>query len=84
MSSDHIIYLTSSGNLDIYPENNPGRFINRLSSPIILDSNINYEVGLISILYPDQYYGILAGVDTFDMEVHTQQKGVKDDHNFKC
>ena len=78
MTSDHIVYLTSSGNLDIFPNNNPGRFINRLSNPIILDNNINYEVGLISILYPDQYYGILAGVDSFDMEVSTQQKGKKD------
>ena len=77
MCSDHIIYLTSSGNQDLFPTNNPGRFVNRLSSPIILDNNINYEIGLISILYPDQYYAILANDDEYALTLFTEQSGVE-------
>ena len=77
MASDHIIYLTSSGSKDLFPENNPAKFINRLSTPLILDSNVDYEVGLVSILYPDQYYAILPNNDTYNITLTTIQKGIK-------
>ena len=74
MCSDHTVYLTSSGSRELFPDNTPGRFINRLSSPIMLDNNTDYEVGLISILYPDQYYAILANDEEYAIAVHTSQK----------
>ena len=77
MASDHIIYLTSSGSKDLFPENNSAKFINRSSTPLILDSNIDYEVGLVSILYPDQYYAILPNNDTYNITLTTIQKGIK-------
>lgn len=77
MASDHIIYLTNTGSKNLFPENNPGKFTNRLSTPIILDSNIEYEIGLVSILYPDQYYAILANDDNYNITLHTIQKGIK-------
>ena len=51
MDREYTIYLTSSGGLDIFPNNTPCKFINRLASPIILDPNYDYEIGLVSILY---------------------------------
>ena len=69
MTGDHIIYLTSSGSRDLFQENNPAKFINKLSSPIILDSNTEYEVGLISILYPDQYYAVVANDPAYNIEI---------------
>ena len=76
MASDHILYLTSSGNLTIFPDNRPSNFINRLSTPIVLENNIEYEVGLVSILYPEQYYGILKNDDFYNMTLYTHQKGI--------
>ena len=76
MASDHILYLTNSGSLNFYPENKSGHFINRLPTPIILDNNTEYEVGLISILYPDQYYAILANDSNFNIIITTYQKTI--------
>ena len=76
MAGDHIIYLTSSGSRNLFPDNNPGNFTNRLPTPIILDNNVEYEVGLVSILYPDQYYAIQAESEKFNIRVYTYQKKI--------
>ena len=60
MEREHTIYLTSTGKLDIFPNNNPSRIINRLAAPITLDPNYDYEIGLVSILYPNEYYAIVG------------------------
>ena len=39
MEREHTVYLTSTGNLDVFPNNNPCEFVNRLSVPITLDPN---------------------------------------------
>ena len=81
MASDHTIYLTSSGSRRHFTKNRPARFTNRLSSPIILDSKIDYEVGLISILYPDQYYAITANNDDYAINIYTSKTdGEKERH----
>ena len=49
---DEIVYLTSLGSLDLYPNNNSCAFTNELVSPIQLDSNKEYEVGILSFLSP--------------------------------
>ena len=69
MTGDHIIYLTSSGSKDLFKENNPAKFINKLSTPIILDSNTEHEIGLVSILYPDQYYAVVANDPDYNIEL---------------
>ena len=76
MATDHILYLTSSANLEIFPNNHPSDFTNRIPIPIVLENNIEYEVGLISILYPDQYYGILANNGLYNITVFTEQESV--------
>ena len=43
MEREHTVYLTSTGNLDIFPNNNPCEFVNRLSAPITLDPNMNMK-----------------------------------------
>ena len=50
MGREHIIYLTSTGSLDIFPDTKPCRFINRLAAPLTLDPNYGYEIGFVSIL----------------------------------
>ena len=60
MEREHTIYLTSTGSLDIFPNNKPGRFINHLAAPITLDPNYDYEIGLVSILYPNEFYAIVG------------------------
>ena len=77
MGNDHIIYLTSNGSQNLFLENVPGNFINKLSTAILLDNNIEYEVGLVSILHPDQYYAVLANNENYNITVYTYQKKIK-------
>ena len=58
MASEHTLYVSSSACRDIYINNSVNRFINRLSNPITLNPHVEYEVGLVSMLYPSQYYVI--------------------------
>ena len=51
MEREHTVYLTSTGNLDIFPNNNPCEFVNRLSAPITLDPKYEYEIGLVSYFF---------------------------------
>ena len=60
MEKEHTIYLTSTGSLDIFPNNNPCRLINRLAAPITLNPNYDHEIGLVSLLYPNDYYVIVG------------------------
>lgn len=69
MDEERIVYLTSSGSKELYAQNSASKFTNKLASPILLDSNTKYEVGLVSILYPDQYYAVLADNDAYNMEL---------------
>ena len=77
MEREHTIYLTSTGSLDIFPENNACKFINRLASPINLDPNYDYEIGLVSILYPNDYYAIIGHQYKNSISFITQLKGNK-------
>ena len=77
MGTEHTLYLSSSGSKNLFPENTCSKFINRLSTLIILDSNTNYEVGLVSDLYPDRYYAIIAGDDTYNIFIYTVQMNNK-------
>ena len=72
MASDHMVYLSSMGCMKMYPRNKPCKFVNRLSTPIILDNDIDYEVGLVSIMYPIQYYAITSGDERFCIYIHTR------------
>ena len=60
MEREHTIYLTSIGNLDVFPNNIPCKFVNHLSVPITFDPNYEYEIGRVSILYPNEYYAIVG------------------------
>ena len=64
MEREHTIYLTNAGSNDIYPDNRPYRFSNRLATPISLDPKFEYEIGLVSILYPLEYYALLKYQET--------------------
>ena len=69
MASEHTIYVSSSACKNIYINNTATRFTNRLSSPITLNSHIEYEMGLVSILYPSQYYAIANGDEGISIKV---------------
>lgn len=49
---EHYIYLSSLGNRDIFKENTPNAFQNRIDPHIVLDPNRDYEVALIKANYP--------------------------------
>ena len=74
MANEHTIYLSSFGCLELFPENDNSKFINRLSTPILLDLNTEYEVGLVSILCPDKYYAITANDDKYNITVKVTPK----------
>lgn len=64
---EEVVYLTSLGSLDLYPNNTPCTFTNYLIPPIYLDSRREYEVGLVSILYPKHFYAITKGDSLFSI-----------------
>ena len=79
MGDEYTVYLTSIGCMDIYPANTPCEFVNRLSTPIILSNDHEYEVGLVSIMYPIDYYAILSNDDEFRIFLHTRYHNNNDE-----
>lgn len=55
---EHYIYLTNLGNRDIFPDNRPHQFVNRLNPPLLLDPNKDYEIAMVNCLYPKTFYSI--------------------------
>ena len=84
MARESTIYLTSSGSLDIFPNNKPCCFVNRLAAPITLDPNYDYEIGLVSILYPNEYHAILGHQYKNGITLYTKMKGSDDITKFNC
>ena len=78
MEREHTIYLSSTGSLDIYPDDKPCRFTNRLATPIILDANNDCEIGLVSTLYPS--YALLAYKEKSNIIFYTEVKGFDEEH----
>ena len=66
---DHYVYLSNLGNRDVFTDNSPSQFENRIVPPIQLDPNQDYEVGLLNCLYPKHYYGIPKNDYTSRIEV---------------
>ena len=83
MEREHTIYLSSTGSIDTYPQNTPSKFTNRLARPIILDPKIEYEIGLVSILYPNEYYAILRHQFGNTISFITKQKGIERENVFR-
>ena len=54
----HVIYATSVSNMDLFPNNEPSAFENRLYNQLALDSKRTYEMCLQNILLPSAYYVI--------------------------
>lgn len=59
--TDQFVYLCNLGNRDIYSNNSPSEFTNRVVPPIQLDPAVDYEVGMINCLYPKQFYSVTQG-----------------------
>ena len=74
MSGDQTIYLNSTACADIFTNNKPAKFVNKLQSPIQLNANIEYEIGLVSILYPTEYYGLLADNTDYAINIFSEIK----------
>ena len=82
MEREHTVYLTSTGNLDVFPNNNPCEFVNRLSVPITLDPNYEYEIGLVSILYPNEYYAIVGNQYKNKITFYTKYREISKIHKY--
>lgn len=72
MASDYTIYLNSSACSHIFSDNKTSRFTNKLGVPINLNTNIEYEIGLVSILYPNEYYAILGNVSDYGIHIKSE------------
>ena len=48
VGDEYYVYLINLGNSDVYPDNTPGQFENRLNPPLKLDPNKDYEAALIN------------------------------------
>lgn len=58
MGDEYYFYLTNLGNRDLFPDNKPEEFVNRLNPPIRLDPSKEYEVALVNCLYPRTFFSI--------------------------
>ena len=74
MSGEQTIYLNSTACANIFNDNKPSKFVNKLQTPIQLNANIEYEIGLVSILYPTEYYGLLADNSLYSISIFTDIK----------
>ena len=86
MASEHTIYVSSSACADIY-DDKIDRFTNRLSNPITLNPHIEYEMGLVSMLYPSQYYAIANGGARISLHSHIKLPHGKSKihiHQYRC
>lgn len=64
---DEVLYLTSNGSLELFPKNNPCNFTNTISPHLSFDSNQEYEMGLVSILFPKRFFAILKDNTNFSI-----------------
>ena len=53
---DHYVYLTDLGNRDVYPDNTPGQFENRLNPPLNLDPNKDAYIPRLSTASPKRIF----------------------------
>ena len=82
MEREHTIYLTSAACNDIYPNNRPYRFTNRLAAPISLDPKFEYEIGLVSILYPQEYYAVIRHQEKYSISFYSKLRMNKEISSF--
>ena len=82
MEREHTVYLTSTGNLDVFPNNNHCEFVNRLSVPITLDPNYEYEIGPVSISYPNEYYAIVGNQYKNKITFYTKYHDISKIHTY--
>ncbi|HIP16931.1 MAG TPA: hypothetical protein EYG76_01310 [Methanothermococcus okinawensis] len=59
MEGDFVIHLVSSASRNLYPANTADGFTNHLHTPIYLDPNTNYEVALLNIYMPKDYFALI-------------------------
>ena len=69
---DYIVYLSSLGCVDVYPNNAPGSFQNNII-PIILSPNREYEVALHGIFIPRQVYTLHRDDKECVVEVYVEK-----------
>ena len=70
---DVLVYLSSLGSKDQYPENVPGSFVNNIT-PISLTPNREYEVALHGIYIPREVYTIHQNDGEAILEVYMEKK----------
>ena len=81
---EEIIYLTSLASLDLYPDNKASSFTNAFVYPLNLDSNKEYEIGILSLLCPDRVPVIHKGYanDGLRISVTSPEGEIKSSRTF--
>ena len=77
-----VIYLTSNGSLDLFPNNNACTFTNNITPHISLDNNKEYEMGLVSILFPKRFYAILKDNVNYEITFICKVGEIKDTYRY--
>ena len=72
MDDKFVIHLASNGSARLHPDNHSSAFTNVLSEPIHLDPNENYEVALVNIHMPKEYYIISKEDPDFFIEIYNE------------
>ena len=72
-----VVHLSSNASLDIYPENKPYAFTNRLDEAIVLDANAEYEVALVNIHLPKDLMIIVENDYKSRIDVYGRTPGAK-------
>ena len=69
------IYLTSSSSpTSSHSNNTPSHFTNTLYAPILLSSNIRYQIGIVNILYPKSFFILLSNDDESSLKVYENEE----------
>lgn len=72
---EHILYLTSA-HTPSHPNNTPSHFTNTLYSPILLPSNIRFQIGVLNCLYPKSYNILLVNDENSSILLYNQEEEV--------
>ena len=72
MDDNFVIHLASNGSRGLHPNNHSSAFTNILSEPIRFDPNEHYEVALVNIHMPKEYYIIRKDDPEFFIQKYRQ------------
>lgn len=81
MDANFIVHLASNGSRRLHPDNHSSAFTNVLHEPIRLDTNDDYEVALVNVHIPKEYY--IISEDDVDCYIELFKAGKENESELK-